>query len=528
MEIKRSSSSGSDQLLSEDVVRKCVDLGRDEFVHHSSVIWKINQRGKPQKRNLLITNFAVYNLTPTVFGGLVCRRKIDITAIQNIFVCLFTNEFVLHVKDEYDYKFKHENTGAVVKVILELYEEIAKEQGLARPTIMMIEVDSSMLDSFMVRKNSSIDSRRGVEANIYLYINRPRQHIKRMPLEGSTGLVLNGVRIKDVVPNSAGSLAELRSGMIISEIEGEPVPLNSSGNAVKEMLDSFRELAIKRANECLRIRVYATNWKGIGNVAMFQEHKESSSTQSAMSSSSKKKLSTSSRSIMKKLSTSSRSIIKDTSRSVLKTKANKRKKKKDWDPEEFNPFPTGGSCDTSSVTAQTRHTSSITRGKNPTSATKFKVASDEVDTASWDPEKFEPFRKQRNGRSVQNNGYPVDPSTSVNTTTPPITPNSSGATSNTSVVPKSLDWPEILLSKSHTGKALLEGPRGVLREGKEPRKGEGFPTVPYSGTAGVFGSTWPRGGVKRSSRTPTATIRAQTLKRMPSNSSEDVKKLLSP
>eukprot|EP00954_Amorphochlora_amoebiformis_P007238 562198-Amorphochlora_amoeboformis.AAC.1 len=80
-QIKRSSSSGSDQLLSEDVVRKCVDLGRDEFVHHSSVIWKINQRGKPQKRNLLITNFAVYNLTPTV-GSSGARTKGHATTLQ--------------------------------------------------------------------------------------------------------------------------------------------------------------------------------------------------------------------------------------------------------------------------------------------------------------------------------------------------------------------------------------------------------------------------------------------------------------
>ena len=73
-----------------------------EDVHFSDFIVKINPRDKPQERVLLITNRAVYNLLPTDYSK--CKRRIQLQAIDSVTVSEISDEYVLHVPSEYDYR----------------------------------------------------------------------------------------------------------------------------------------------------------------------------------------------------------------------------------------------------------------------------------------------------------------------------------------------------------------------------------------------------------------------------------------
>lgn len=53
---------------------------------------------------MLVTNKGVYNLLPNNYGK--CKRRIAIENIASITASQISDEFVLHVPEEYDYRFK--------------------------------------------------------------------------------------------------------------------------------------------------------------------------------------------------------------------------------------------------------------------------------------------------------------------------------------------------------------------------------------------------------------------------------------
>lgn len=83
-----------------------VDTGQNsplpETVVFSDFVIKINRKEKEQTRVILLTNKAVYNLLPSAYGK--CKRRIAIESIASITVSSISDEFVLHVPEEYDYR----------------------------------------------------------------------------------------------------------------------------------------------------------------------------------------------------------------------------------------------------------------------------------------------------------------------------------------------------------------------------------------------------------------------------------------
>lgn len=103
-----------------------------------------------------------------------------------------------------------------------------------------------------------------------------------MPLNLYTGMKVDGVRIKSVdnerlddtflnmlvalhVTSSIAEKAGLKPGMILQEIEDNPVALNSSGDKIQQILEAARNLALQKDTELLRIKVYDTRWEGINH-----------------------------------------------------------------------------------------------------------------------------------------------------------------------------------------------------------------------------------------------------------------------
>jgi serine/threonine protein kinase len=90
----------------------------NETISHSEFLIKINRRGRRQRRILLLTNLALYNLLPKSFK---VRRRIELNNIEAVILSEASDEFVVHVPLEYDYRFESRNRDEVVDAISRAY-----------------------------------------------------------------------------------------------------------------------------------------------------------------------------------------------------------------------------------------------------------------------------------------------------------------------------------------------------------------------------------------------------------------------
>jgi serum/glucocorticoid-regulated kinase 2 len=93
----------------------CSKGKKDEKILYSNIDTKINRKNKSQNRVLLITNLAIYNLKPGDFKTL--KRRIGIENVGAITVSLKSNEFVVHIPEEYDYRYESEHRDVIVDII---------------------------------------------------------------------------------------------------------------------------------------------------------------------------------------------------------------------------------------------------------------------------------------------------------------------------------------------------------------------------------------------------------------------------
>jgi len=92
-----------------------------ENVHFSDFVIKINRKEKEQTRVMLITNKAVYNVLPNNYGK--CKRRIDIEKLVAVTASKISDEFVIHIPDEYDYRFKSNKKEKICEILGLLYKE---------------------------------------------------------------------------------------------------------------------------------------------------------------------------------------------------------------------------------------------------------------------------------------------------------------------------------------------------------------------------------------------------------------------
>lgn len=86
-----------------------------EKVVFSDFVIKINKRGKEQTRTILVTDMAVYNLIPDKYNKV--KRRVDIESITAISISTMSDEFVMHIPEEYDYRYKSSKQCEVVECI---------------------------------------------------------------------------------------------------------------------------------------------------------------------------------------------------------------------------------------------------------------------------------------------------------------------------------------------------------------------------------------------------------------------------
>ena len=117
---------GSDDTLTlanNPLCQKMLQKLGDNFPEREKVVLstkliKINKRNKEQDRVMLITDKALYNLKAKDYSK--CKRRIELDKIVSVTMSL-TDEFALHIPEEYDYRFKSKNKDRIVQVLSELY-----------------------------------------------------------------------------------------------------------------------------------------------------------------------------------------------------------------------------------------------------------------------------------------------------------------------------------------------------------------------------------------------------------------------
>jgi serum/glucocorticoid-regulated kinase 2 len=97
----------------------------EERVIWSSRELKVNAKGRAQLRVLVVTNLAVYNFKPGDYSKF--QRRIKLDNVAAISICSESDEFVIHVPEEYDYKYKSAKRKEIAQLLQDLCKKCEKK-----------------------------------------------------------------------------------------------------------------------------------------------------------------------------------------------------------------------------------------------------------------------------------------------------------------------------------------------------------------------------------------------------------------
>jgi serum/glucocorticoid-regulated kinase 2 len=102
-------------------------IGDDEPIFYSNRLYKINQYSFSQKRVIVITSARVYNFKENK-KTLILKRAIPIAAIGGVSKCMHkkSTEFVIHVPEQYDYRYQSEHRDEIINSIKMSYISLMK------------------------------------------------------------------------------------------------------------------------------------------------------------------------------------------------------------------------------------------------------------------------------------------------------------------------------------------------------------------------------------------------------------------
>ena len=84
----------------------------DEKILFSDFVVKINRKSKEQNRTMLITDKAVYNIK-----NYKVQRRILLMNLVSVTTSATSEEFVMHIPEEYDYRYKSAKKGEIISAI---------------------------------------------------------------------------------------------------------------------------------------------------------------------------------------------------------------------------------------------------------------------------------------------------------------------------------------------------------------------------------------------------------------------------
>eukprot|EP01084_Bolivina_argentea_P160427 279364_1 len=143
----------------------------DETVQLYSNVLKINKRNKKQKRILLVTNKAIYNIKPK---NKSIQRKIDLLQIASITSSSISTEFTLNVPSQYDYQYDALNSTTQNGIM----SIICTQMNILQHTIIINKINNKTTSQWTVNKHvlKKINS----AANITLRSMTALEHLENM------------------------------------------------------------------------------------------------------------------------------------------------------------------------------------------------------------------------------------------------------------------------------------------------------------------------------------------------------------
>ena len=171
------------------------NVTKDEQIHFSDKIIKINKYGFKQERNIIITDQALYNLKKTSL-----KRRIDLKSIKGITLSKTTDEFVIHCNDEeYDYQYFSSKKKTIVEILAKYYYNIMGEE------LKLFELNVSSLSTFVTsktekkkEKNSSRMPRTsGISIGEYIYGTKSKSVVqKKQATVKKTGKIVSNTKVE--------------------------------------------------------------------------------------------------------------------------------------------------------------------------------------------------------------------------------------------------------------------------------------------------------------------------------------------
>ena len=117
-----------------------------EVLAFSDVVVKINRKDKPQERILVVTDRALYNLNK----ARKMKRRIALGAIAGLTASLLSDEFVIHVPAEYDYRISAQRKAELVECI-----SAARQRLLGAPLLIHDSGDTSLKTVTVTRMHAA-------------------------------------------------------------------------------------------------------------------------------------------------------------------------------------------------------------------------------------------------------------------------------------------------------------------------------------------------------------------------------------
>lgn len=109
----------------------CIFAAQEEIIFADSMM-KVNRRGKPEKRDFIITNAAFYVICQAVVKKQLVYKLTRRTAIADIsslsLSTLADNCLVIHVPNEYDNLIENDKKTEIVAVVMEAFENITRRK----------------------------------------------------------------------------------------------------------------------------------------------------------------------------------------------------------------------------------------------------------------------------------------------------------------------------------------------------------------------------------------------------------------
>ena len=159
--------------LSKDKeILKIID---NEKIYYSECLVKINNVGKNQERNFVLTNKHVYN-----FKKKTMKRKIPLTSILGLSYSSVSNEFIIHGKNEqYDYAYISENKLLIICLIILLFQEL---DDIIMP---VCEIKEKSLKNYVTHERDKKRNRQISKMNLSFqistksFVNKNKQFVEK-------------------------------------------------------------------------------------------------------------------------------------------------------------------------------------------------------------------------------------------------------------------------------------------------------------------------------------------------------------